>query len=262
MQVENKKAKPLISAVCGKGGVGKTTISALLIKLLTKDSNKKVLGIDADPAEGLSTALGLPVNYTLNDIREEIIQSLQNDDKIQKEELLYSADYKLFNSMVEQDNLAFISIGRPENQGCYCAINSFLKENLSKLAAHFDYVVIDGEAGIEQINRRVMDTITHLILISDTSVKGLKVANTLKQLSLQLLASINVGLIINRVPMELSIDRTILDPDIKILGYLPEEAKIQEYDANGYSFLELPDNLVMQGIESIVHQFLISKSAS
>ncbi len=175
--MENTK----IIAVAGKGGVGKTSISATIVKLLVKAyPDKKILAIDADPAVGLATALGIDVKMTIDDIRKEIVATVEGGDTKTAIELLGDARYKIFDALVETDGYAFIAVGRPETAGCYCKINSYLKEVISLLSSEFDYVVIDGEAGIEQINRRVMEKVTHLILITDPSKKGCQVINTIK----------------------------------------------------------------------------------
>ena len=164
---------PKIIAVAGKGGVGKTSISAAFVRLLTEAyPDKRILAIDADPAVGLSTALGVEVKETLDDIRKSIVASVEDGAPREAIELLSEARYRIFDTMVEQQRFSFLAIGRPETAGCYCKVNAYLKEVINLLANDFDYVVIDGEAGIEQINRRVMEKVTHLVLITDPSRKG------------------------------------------------------------------------------------------
>ena len=142
-----KKAK--VITVAGKGGVGKTSICASIVRLLVeKYPDKKILAIDADPAVGLSVALGVNVELTLDDIRMSIVDSVENGDTKEAMELLSEARFRIFDALVEMPGFAFLAIGRPESSGCYCKVNSYLKEVISLLANSFDYVVIDGEAGI------------------------------------------------------------------------------------------------------------------
>lgn len=109
-----------IIALSGKGGVGKTSISATIVKLLVKAfPDKKILAIDADPAVGLSTALGIEVKTTIDDIRKEIISSVEDGKTKEAVELLGDARYKIFDALVETDGYAFIAVGRPESAGCY-----------------------------------------------------------------------------------------------------------------------------------------------
>ena len=138
--------------------MGKTSISAAFVRLLTEAyPDKRILAIDADPAVGLSTALGVEVKETLDDIRKSIVASVEDGAPREAIELLSEARYRIFDTMVEQQRFSFLAIGRPETAGCYCKVNAYLKEVINLLANDFDYVVIDGEAGIEQINRRVME---------------------------------------------------------------------------------------------------------
>ena len=164
-----------IIAVTGKGGVGKTSLSAVIVKLLTESfPGKRILAIDADPAVGLATALGIEVNSTVDDIRKEFINNVENSNTNEAVEVLGNARYKIFDTLIEQSSFSFLAIGRPESAGCYCKVNSYLKEVIKILVGNYDYIVIDGEAGIEQVNRRVMEKVTHLLLVSDASKKGFK----------------------------------------------------------------------------------------
>ena len=170
-----RKAK--IMALAGKGGVGKTSLAATIVRVLTEERpGSRVLAIDADPAVGLSTALGVTVTSTLDDIRRAVIKSAEDGRPREAIEMLNESRFRILDTMVETRGFSFLAIGRPENEGCYCSVNAYLKEVVGMLAGDFDYVVIDGEAGIEQIQRRVMEKVSHLILISDQSRKGTHVA--------------------------------------------------------------------------------------
>ena len=212
-----------IIAVAGKGGVGKTSISATIVKLLVeKYPDKRILAIDADPAVGLSTALGIDVKMTIDDIRKEIVSTVEDGQTKAAIELLGDARYKLFDALVETDGFAFIAFVRPESAGCYCKINSYLKEVISLLSSEFDYVIIDGEAGIEQINRRVMEKVTHLLLITDASKKGTQVINTIKSVADELVMYEKIGAIVNRLPDE-NIIKYIDTQGIPDLSYIPSD---------------------------------------
>ena len=150
--------KSKILALTGKGGVGKTSLSAIIVKILSENyKDKKILAIDADPAIGLATALGVDVKITLDDIRTEIINTVEGGDTKTALELVGESRYKIAEAIVEKDNFAFLAIGRPETKGCYCRINSYLKSVIETVGNQFDYIVIDCEAGIEQVNRRVIE---------------------------------------------------------------------------------------------------------
>jgi CO dehydrogenase maturation factor len=236
-----------IIAVAGKGGVGKTSISAAIVKLLVAaHPEARILAIDADPAVGLSTALGIEVTSTIDDIRRSIIESVENGENKEAIELLGEARYRIFDAMVEQDGFAFIAIGRPESSGCYCAINSYLKEVIGMLSKEFDYVVIDGEAGIEQINRRVMEKVSHLLLITDPSKKGRQVISAIKKVSDELVMYERIGAIVNRMP-DASLREFIETGDIPVLACIEEDRNLAAFDIQGKSVFAIPDdsNLVL-----------------
>ena len=129
--------KTVIIAFCGKGGVGKTSISALTIRLLKeKYPDKKILAIDADPAIGLSTSLGVEAASTVDDIRKLFIKHVEDGDQKAAIEMLGEAKYQIFDALVEINNISFLAIGRPESAGCYCKVNAYLKEVFSTLSSH------------------------------------------------------------------------------------------------------------------------------
>lgn len=242
-------SKSTIIAVAGKGGVGKTSLSATIVRCLTeKYPDKKILAIDADPAVGLSTALGIDVKMTIDDIRKEIIASVDECDTRGAVELLGEAKYRIFDALVETDGYSFIAVGRPESAGCYCKINSYLKEVISILSDEFDYVVIDGEAGIEQINRRVMERVTHLILITDPSKKGCQVIKTIKGVADDLVMYDKIGAIVNRMTDESLKDYINID-GVEVLSYIPNDTNLAMFDIQGENVFNLPESSpVVKGV--------------
>ncbi len=253
------KNNPIIITVAGKGGVGKTSVSAAFVKTLVKEfPDKKILAIDADPAVGLSTALGINPSSTIDDIRKTIIENVEDGRPKEAIEYLGEARYRIFDAMVEADGFAFIAVGRPESAGCYCKVNSYLKEVISLLSEEFDYVVIDGEAGIEQINRRVMEKVTHLLLISDTCKKGTEVIKTIKNVADSLVMYEKVGAIINRVRNE-ELLKFVDTGDIPIVSVIKEDDSLNQYDTEGLSILNLPEdsNVVVGARRALVEMGVI-----
>ena len=254
------KENSTIIALSGKGGVGKTSISAAIVKLLVQAyPDKKILAIDADPAVGLSTALGIDVKMTIDDIRKEIVETVEDGQTKAAIELLGDARYKIFDALVETDGFAFIAVGRPESAGCYCKINTYLKGVISILSNEFDYVVIDGEAGIEQINRRVMEKVTHLLLITDASKKGTQVISTIKSVADELVMYKKIGAIVNRIPDE-SVISHIDTNGIPVLSYIPTDSNLAIYDIEGKNITKLPDDSnVVEGAKRALIEMEILK---
>ncbi len=226
---------PKIIALCGKGGVGKTSISALVVRHLKETyPDKKILAIDADPAVGLATALGVEVSSTVDDIRKLFIGNVESGDTSAAIEVLSEAKYRMYDALIEFDNVSFLAIGRPESAGCYCKVNAYLKEVINLIANNFDYVVIDGEAGIEQVNRRVMEKVTHLLLVSDGSKKGLNVVKTIYEVAKNLTMFETAGVIINRL-VDMSYEGKLEAGDIPILAYIEEDKNMSLSDMRGDS---------------------------
>ena len=250
--------KAKIITVAGKGGVGKTSISASIVRLLVeKYPDKRILAIDADPAVGLSVALGVDVKLTLDDIRMSIVDSVENGDTKEALELLSEARFRIFDALVEMPGFAFLAIGRPESSGCYCKVNSYLKEVIGILANSFDYVVIDGEAGIEQIQRRVMEKVTHLLLITDQSKKGEQVLETIKGVANELISYDKIGVIVNRMTNP-ELKDLVSVPGVDILAYIPADSGFAANDIKGRSVLELPaDSVMLKGVKEALQKIEI-----
>ncbi len=250
--------KAKIITVAGKGGVGKTSISASIVRLLVeKYPDKRILAIDADPAVGLSVALGVDVKLTLDDIRMSIVDSVENGDTKEALELLSEARFRIFDALVEMPGFAFLAIGRPESSGCYCKVNSYLKEVIGILANSFDYVVIDGEAGIEQIQRRVMEKVTHLLLITDQSKKGEQVLETIKGVADELISYDKIGVIVNRMTNP-ELKDLVNVPGVEVLAYIPADSGFAANDIKGKSVLELPaDSVMLKGVKEALQKIEI-----
>lgn len=250
--------KPVVLAVAGKGGVGKTSLAAVMVKLLVEAyPDKKILAIDADPAVGLSTALGVEPSLTLDDIRKEAVEAAEAGDTKATVEVLGEARYRIFDCMVEMDGFSFIAIGRPEAAGCYCKINTYLREVIASISDNFDYIVIDGEAGIEQINRRVMEKVTHLLLVTDSSKKGCDVVKTIKRVADDLVMYDRIGAVVNRVPSE-DVLKFMNLGDIPLLGWIGADTNLTECDLKGQSVLTISDDsAIVKGMNSVLNKMLV-----
>lgn len=229
-----------IIAVAGKGGVGKTALSAAFVRLLTEAyPDKRILAIDADPAVGLSGALGVEVRETLDDIRKSIVASAENGAPREAIELLGEARFRILDTMVEEQRFAFLAIGRPEAAGCYCTVNAYLKKVMTLLAQDFDYVVVDGEAGVEQINRRVMEKVTHLVLVTDPSRRGTQVIQTIRRVAEELVMYQRCGVVVNRLEDPAMASELDLE-GLELLAAIPADKVQAKNDIRGKSVFELP----------------------
>lgn len=239
-----------ILAVAGKGGVGKTSLAAACVKVLAKRyPDKRILAIDADPAVGLATALNIEVEMTIDDIRKRVVGLVEEGETKTALELLSEAKYQIFDAIVESEGFEFIAVGRPESAGCYCKINTYLKEVIKLIADNFDYVVIDGEAGIEQINRRVMEKVTHLILVTDASKKGTQVIRTIKSVADELVMYEKIGVIANRLPEESVVELMDLE-GFELLSCITTDGELAGCDIRGTSVYDISDDAkIVKGVE-------------
>lgn len=251
--------KTIILALTGKGGVGKTSLSAAIIRLLVEEKPEaRILAIDADPAVGLATALGVQVTETLDDIRLRVAKDV-TEGLSETQDILAEARFRIFEAMEEKNGFAFLAIGRPEAAGCYCAINTYLRQVIGLLAGEFDYVVIDGEAGIEQINRRVMERVTHLLCVSDQSRKGISIIETIQNVAENMVMYDEVGAVLNRVlfPERITEDHI---GKMKIVAVIGADERQIENDVEGRSVFDLPkDAMILEGARRALKGLTILK---
>lgn len=247
-----------VIAVAGKGGVGKTALSAAMVRCLREQCpHKRILAIDADPAVGLSTALGLCVGETLDTIRVRVSRAVAARQGGAVGDLLTEAADSLRGAMLHPAGYDFFAIGRPETAGCYCAVNTYLRQVIAALIGEYDYVVIDSEAGIEQINRRVLEHVTHLLLVSDGSQKGVNVIKTVRRVADELVLYERCGAVLNRVEDEAAA-RALDLGGIELLAVIGEDGAQTEFDILGKTVFDLPtDAPVLRGAEQALRTLAI-----
>ena len=233
-----------IMAVVGKGGVGKTAITAMTSRILVESKQAgNMLVIDADPAMGLLTALGIKVKRTMGQVREDIIRGVAGADSKQKEKLVNTLDYMAFEAMDELDDYAILAMGRTETLGCYCPVNDLLRGTIEVLSKSFDTILIDGEAGLEQLNRQVMRRISTLIIISDATARGVETAEMIKGMveNDKVIRCERMGVIFNRVSGNEDILISAAERiGLELFGIIPQDEQIAYYDLMAKPVIELP----------------------
>lgn len=233
-----------IISICGKGGTGKTAVTAMMARALSDSRlGGKLLVIDADPALGQLSALGVKVQRTMGQIREEIIRTARQGNRDAKTELADKLDYLVFEALSETPDFALLAMGRTETLGCYCPVNSLLRSAIEKLAQSFDTILVDGEAGLEQINRQVVRRLDTLIIVSDPTARGLETAAAIKNMVEEehLLACENIGLVFNRVRDNRDVLRDAAAKiGLHVFGFVPQDDAIAAFDLVGKPITELP----------------------
>jgi CO dehydrogenase maturation factor len=232
-------------AICGKGGSGKTALTALLTKHILQNDGTRLLVIDADPTMNLPATLGVEVKKTANEIREKIIEEARSAGKKEKDLIARSLDYMLFEALIEADRFTLLVMGRPDSIGCYCPVNALLRDGIETLAADYDTILIDGEAGVEQISRQVMRSVDTPIIVSDISARGLKTAAMIRDVieSQKIIKYRKLGLVINRVRgAEDTLRKGAERAGLELFGSIPEDEHITSFDMESKPLLQLPDD--------------------
>lgn len=232
-------------AVFGKGGTGKTAFISIATRILIEQNCRKVLVIDADPSMNLSNVLGVKPNKTVGEVREEIIKNIVRTTDEEKEEIAGMLDYMILETLSEKGRFALLVMGRPEDVGCFCPVNTLLRDAIETLSKNFDITLIDGEAGIEQINRQVMRVVDTPLVLTDTSARGLQTAALIRSIvdNKKVIRCQGLKLVINRIrDNEESVRQFAEKTGLELVGFIPEDQNITDYDLVGKPLMELPDD--------------------
>jgi CO dehydrogenase maturation factor len=251
-----------IIAMAGKGGVGKTTVSALITRYFTKHQKDPLLAIDADPNSNLGETLGLEIQKTVGDIRENFMKDPQGVpsgmDKVIYLEMLMN------QVLIEQDSFDLLVMGRQEGQGCYCMVNNILNRFADELEKNYTYLLVDNEAGMEHLSRRTSGKVDILLLVTDYALRGLRAVGRINEMLGDLKLDVkHKGLVVNRAPETLS--RAFLDEvesiGVPLLCTLPDDSNLLSFDMERRSLLDLPDDSpavvaidrMMEKVKEIIH---------
>lgn len=229
-----------IIAIAGKGGTGKTTIAALLVRLLKEKKSGSILAVDADPNSNLGETLGVNINETVGGILDKIAVNPESVPQgMPKDRFI---EYQVQSAIYEGPGFDLLSMGKPEGAGCYCYVNNVLRSVVGKLINDYDYIVIDNEAGLEHLSRRTTRSADVLLVVSDATMVGLKAAARIREIVKGLnIKTKNNLLLINRWDKE--IENGKLDKlDLNYIGNIPMDEGLIKISLNGSSLWKLKDN--------------------
>ncbi len=248
-----------VIAVAGKGGVGKTTLTGLIIQYLGEKGKGPILAVDADANSNLNEVLGVEVESTLGEVREEVARAeMEKDSPIPAG--MTKADYMEFkfdDALAEDDDFDLLVMGRTQGKGCYCFVNGLLQAQLQRLEKNYPYIIVDNEAGMEHISRGVLPSMQTAILVSDCSRRGVQAVGRIAELIKECdMHPQKVGLIINRAPggvLNQGTREEIEKQGLHLLGVVPQDETVFEYDCEGRPTVQLPeDSPVKKAIREIV----------
>ena len=237
---------PHTIAVAGKGGVGKTTTCGMMIDYLCKKGNGPLLVVDADANSNLNEVLGVEVEATLGQIREEMAQAeLKGTIPAGMTKADY-AEYKFNSALIEEDDFDMLVMGRTQGKGCYCYVNGVLKTQVDKYAKNYRYIVMDNEAGLEHVARGTLPHVDTMLLISDCSRRGVQAVARLAEMITEMeLKPSRMGLIINRAPdgiLDDGVKAEIEKHGLELLGVLPQDDSVYRCDCAGEPSAKLPES--------------------
>ncbi|MFC2164494.1 AAA family ATPase [Acidobacteriota bacterium] len=251
-------------AISGKGGTGKSSLSALIIRWLKANEAGSILAVDADSNVNLNDLLGTEVKESVGSIREEMRESV---DKLPagmtKQEFL---EYKIHSSLVEAPGFDLIAMGRPEGPGCYCYANNLLRDILKTLSTNYSWVVIDNEAGMEHLSRRTTQSIDYLLIVSDPSARGLRAAGRISRLLSELDTRIGERLLIlnrvresNGISVSEKLSQVIDEEELSLFASIPEDEQLLENEQTGDPIWSIPEDSLAYRAVNILMQKLTQR---
>ena len=245
-----------VIAVTGKGGVGKTTVAALVVRALVEAKQGPVLAVDADPNLNLDAALGVKAEDTVGDVREQgLDRAATLPGGMAKAEFL---QFRIQQALVEAEGFDLLAMGRPEGPGCYCFANTILRACVDQVGKQYKYVVVDCEAGLEHLSRRTAGDVDVLILLSDPSIRGLDTVKRVTELVSELKTKVGrmvfaFSRVSDGVPPErvaAARERGLPDPLA-----IPEDPEVRSLDVKGEALVGVkPDSPAFAAVKRLLRE--------
>jgi CO dehydrogenase maturation factor len=234
-----------VIAVTGKGGTGKTAVTAMMIRHLLNGSAKKyrILAIDADPDANLADAMGVTVGKTIGDMREFMQQSRYTTSPDTDKQTLFES--KLFEILAEEEGYDLLVMGKPEGSGCYCFVNNLLRGIMDKTVSDYDLTIIDTPAGLEHFSRKTIPDLDILVVVTDESRRGLTTAERIRDLAGEIeLRYKEMYVVVNKVTPERKqkVLETARGVGLKVIGTIPYDELLAKFDLVGDPLIGLPDD--------------------
>jgi CO dehydrogenase maturation factor len=243
-------------AVAGKGGVGKTTVAALLVIRLLQRGCRPVLAVDADPNTCLDAALGVKVVKTIGGVREDA-RKFAEGGMVRGMDKRRFLELRIAESLVESDDFDLLAMGRSEGPGCYCYANNVLKAVLNEMIHQYPYVVLDNEAGLENLSRRIVNKVNLLVMVTDPTGRGFETVRRLHALAGEMeIACDNLAIVVNRLrrrELPAGAEQLRIATGADIIVGLPEDEDVLNISEQNGNLKHLsPDNRLFVGIDRLL----------
>ena len=234
---------PLKIAVVGKGGTGKSVITSLLARVFKSNYQFKMLLIDADPTHPhLSNMVKLEPKKSLEEIRNDLVRNVSKENS-NAQTLAEDIDLNIYNSMAENKDYCLLSIGQPQGPGCFCPSNTLLRKVIESISKDFDVILIDCEAGIEQISRMVIKTVDILLIITDISVRSVNTADSIRNCAKKFSDYKKLGVVVNKVKGNIeNILKILKEMDLQVFAEIPDDENVIKFDLKGDPIVDIPEN--------------------
>ena len=236
---------PKTIAVAGKGGTGKTTFCGMLVRNLSDSKKGHILAVDADPNSNLNEVLGVTLPITLGEIRENMLDKGAGDSiptGMTKHDYM---EFMFGDALIEGGDYDLLVMGRTQGAGCYCYVNGILRTQIDRYSENYSYIIVDNEAGLEHISRGTLPRVDMLLLISDSSRRGIQAAGRVSQMANELkLNPKTMKLIVNRAPggeLNESILEEIKNQKLDLIGVLPNDEAVYNFDSDGRPSSDVPE---------------------
>ncbi|MHB0934848.1 MAG: ATP-binding protein [Armatimonadota bacterium] len=229
----------MVIAVSGKGGVGKSTVSALIVRYLVEKKSKPVLAVDADPNNTLGEKLGIQVDCTIGDLREDAMKNKYDAPAGTPKQR--NIEYQVQEAITEGNGFDLLVMGRGEGPGCYCSVNNMLRTFLEDVSAGYRHVMVDNEAGMEHLSRRTNAKVDLMLVVCDPTPTGLMTAKRIGNLARELgIIQGKMGLVINRALEPVTPEAALAATGLELFACIPEDPQVRDFELQGKSLTKLP----------------------
>ncbi len=238
-------ARRLVVSISGKGGTGKTTLTALLLKWIIQNTEEITLVVDADPATNLPDVLGVDISRTVGQASKDIKDRIEKgtlSPTIPKKDIL---EAQVFQTLIEEDRFDILAMGRSEGEGCYCFVNNILTRILDTLTRNYSVTLLDMEAGLEHLSRRTDRDVDAMIVVTDPSKMGFETAKRIKELTEEVHIDVkDIYLVGNRFPPGMGglLKKAAEDIGLELAGSVPVDENVMSFNMTGKPLLDIPDD--------------------